>query len=104
MLVEPVTATEQQLLSIWKDVLSVENIGIVDNFFVIGGHSLLAVQIMLRIRKQFDIEIPVRVLFDNTTVKTLAQHLDNVLWLNETVVESESMDFDDIEDFEEGEL
>jgi amino acid adenylation domain-containing protein len=72
----PQTPTEEMLANIWSDVLAVEQISICDNFFELGGHSLLATQVMSRLREAFSVEIPFRELFDQPTLRELAQRVD----------------------------
>lgn len=75
--IAPRNDIERALSKIWSDVLSVEKVGINDNFFELGGHSLLATRVAARIRKQFDIELKLRELFECTTVATLAEKIAN---------------------------
>ncbi|MGA4721896.1 amino acid adenylation domain-containing protein [Fictibacillus nanhaiensis] len=70
---------EKKLLSIWKEVLKVEQIGVEDNLFKLGGHSLSATQIIIRVRKAFDVNIPLRVIFDSPTIKGLAKIIEETL-------------------------
>jgi amino acid adenylation domain-containing protein len=70
--VAPMTATEEKLCALWQEVLKVGRVGVHDNFFLLGGHSLLAVRLISRIREIFDIELPMRTLFERTTVSNLA--------------------------------
>jgi amino acid adenylation domain-containing protein len=70
--VGPRTGTEQLLAEIWREVLGVEKIGIHDNFFSLGGHSLLATRAIARINKAFQIELPLRPLFEGPTIEKLA--------------------------------
>lgn len=71
--VEPRTAVEEVLAGIWSDVLRKERVGVEDNFFSLGGHSLAAMQVMARIRKVFQVELSLRTVFESTTVALLAQ-------------------------------
>ncbi|MGE3315702.1 MAG: amino acid adenylation domain-containing protein [Planctomycetaceae bacterium] len=64
----PTSPIEEMLCEIWAEVLNVERVGINDNFFQLGGHSLLATRVVSRIRATFDIEIPLRTLFQSPTV------------------------------------
>ncbi|NBI30765.1 non-ribosomal peptide synthetase [Chengkuizengella marina] len=66
---------EESLVQIWMEVLSVEKIGINDNFFEIGGHSLRATMLVGKIHKTFNIDIPLREVFRLTTVKEQAEYL-----------------------------
>jgi amino acid adenylation domain-containing protein len=77
--VAPRTPTEQRLAAIWAEVLKHERVGIHDNFFELGGHSLLATQMVLRVRDAFQIELPLRRLFESATVAGLAQEVDKTL-------------------------
>ena len=70
--VAPRTPMEDQLAKIWGEVLGVERVGIHDDFFELGGHSLLAIQMISRVRYSFQIELPVRRLFETPTVAGLA--------------------------------
>lgn len=72
----PATPLERAIASIWQDVLGVAHVGATDNFFDLGGHSLLATQIMWRIFEVFDVEIPLRHLFDAPTVAAFAVALE----------------------------
>jgi acyl carrier protein len=55
---------EAELVGIWKELLRVDRVSIYDNFFELGGHSLLLTQLASRIRTTFQVEVPLRVLFD----------------------------------------
>ncbi|SMO63679.1 amino acid adenylation domain-containing protein [Melghirimyces algeriensis] len=80
--VAPRTLTEKRLATIYQDVLNVEKISAEDHFFARGGHSLLAVQVISRIRNMWNIELPVRALFEAPSIAELAEQVD------ETVSES----------------
>jgi amino acid adenylation domain-containing protein len=69
----PRTPSEQLLAAIWAQILKLDKIGVHDNFFDLGGHSLLATQIVLRIRETFEIELPLRRLFEKPTIAELAE-------------------------------
>ncbi|QMS88311.1 amino acid adenylation domain-containing protein [Nostoc edaphicum CCNP1411] len=71
--VAPRTPTEQELATIWAEVLKVKQVGIHDNFFELGGHSLLATQVVSRLREAFSLEFSLRYLFENPTIAELAQ-------------------------------
>ncbi len=75
--VPPRTPTEEVLAGIWAEVLRVE-VGIHDNFFELGGHSLLATQIISRVRQTFNVELPLRTLFEAATVADLGSSIGTV--------------------------
>jgi amino acid adenylation domain-containing protein len=68
----PRNAVEEVLAGFWSEVLTVEQVGIDDNFFDLGGHSLLATQVMSRVRDAFAVELPLRRIFEAPTVAELA--------------------------------
>jgi amino acid adenylation domain-containing protein len=74
-LIAPRDEIEAQLVHIWEDVLSIKPIGVRDNFFVIGGHSLLAIRLRAQIEKAFNQVIPTSALFRHPTVEKLASYL-----------------------------
>ena len=71
--IAPRTAVETVLADIWANVLSVERVGVTDNFFDLGGHSLKAAQLFSRVRETFRVNLPLRSLFEATTVDSLAR-------------------------------
>ncbi|MCQ4212555.1 non-ribosomal peptide synthetase [Streptomyces longispororuber] len=68
----PRNAYEEQLCALFAELLGVDHVGIDDGFFALGGHSLLATRLSVRIRKQFDIDIPIRTIIRYPTVAELA--------------------------------
>ncbi len=70
--VTPRTPTESTLAKIWAEVLNLEHVGINDNFFDLGGNSLLAVRLLEQIHKQFERELPLSALFLRPTIESLA--------------------------------
>ena len=75
---EPRTPLEEILVDIWGRVLYHDRVGIHDNFFEIGGHSLLATQVISRIRDAFQVELPLRALFEAPTIAGLAEKLEQI--------------------------
>jgi len=74
--VAPQRETEQRIVDIYQAVLGVTQIGIHDDFFALGGHSLTATQVISRLRRVFAVKVAVRVLFDHPTVADLADYID----------------------------
>ncbi|MEU4445610.1 amino acid adenylation domain-containing protein [Actinosynnema sp. NPDC050801] len=70
--VEPATAAQRVLAEVWREVLGVEKIGVHDNFFDVGGRSLLAIKMVTRVRQRLGVEIPLEVFFDRPTIAELA--------------------------------
>jgi amino acid adenylation domain-containing protein len=71
----PQGETETLLAAIWADVLKVERVGREDNFFALGGHSLLATRVITRVRRKFDVDLPVREVFTFPVLSALADKL-----------------------------
>ena len=79
--VAPDTPTEQALAELWRGVLRRERVGARDNFFDSGGHSLLAMQLLGRVRERFGIELPLKHVFERPTLAELAQAIDALAWM-----------------------
>jgi acyl carrier protein len=77
--VQPSTQTEENLLVMVRDLLGNQTIGIDDNFFLAGGHSLLGMQLVMRLRQSFDIDLTLQQLFKAPTVRRLAVVLETLL-------------------------
>lgn len=72
------TPVEEGLAAIWADVLDRSTPGVDDDFFVLGGHSLLIMRVANRIRDSFDLDIPLSVLFEYTTIGDLAAQIEQL--------------------------
>ena len=70
--IAPRTHVEKELAEIWQQSLGVARVGIHENFFQIGGHSLTAMRVVLRIHRSFDVDVPVSMVFGNPTIAALA--------------------------------
>ncbi|HKB24495.1 MAG TPA: amino acid adenylation domain-containing protein, partial [Methylomirabilota bacterium] len=74
--VAPRNAAEETLAGIFAQLLGVERVGVHDDYFDLGGHSLLAIQLMARVKAAFDVELPLRALFETPTVAGLASRVE----------------------------
>jgi len=78
--IAPRTPIEQRIAEILAPLLGVERVGVVDNFFMLGGHSLLGTQVIARTRDAFGIELSLRSLFQSPTVAALAVEVERLLY------------------------
>lgn len=74
--VAPRTALESQLATVWAQVLGVDQVGVQDNFFHLGGHSILATQLVIQLHAAIGVELPIRIFFETPTVESMAQAID----------------------------
>ncbi len=77
-IVAPQTPLQEHLAHIWAELLQLPQVGIHDNFFELGGHSLLATRLMARLRTIFQIEIPLRRLFEAPTIVNIALVIEQI--------------------------
>ena len=73
--VAPRTTLEEELATMWAEVLGVDRVGVTDDFFALGGHSLLATQVVARVRSGIGVELPLHTLFVSPTVRQLADEV-----------------------------
>jgi amino acid adenylation domain-containing protein len=76
----PSTPTEKQLVEIVAPLLGLEQFGIDDNFFMLGGNSLMGAQVVMRVAETFGIDLPLRTLFDAPTVRELAAEIERLIF------------------------
>ncbi|HEY9622717.1 MAG TPA: amino acid adenylation domain-containing protein [Crinalium sp.] len=74
----PTTSLEATLVQIWTQLLGRTPVSIYDSFFELGGHSLLATQLISRIRDRFQVELPLRSIFETPTIADLAQRIEGL--------------------------
>ena len=86
--VAPRTPTEDVLASIWREVLNVKQVGVHDNFFEVGGHSLLAMQVVVRLSKVLKVDLPLKRFFKTPTISALAADLQTMVGATETELQS----------------
>lgn len=82
--VSPRTRLEKRLVELWCEVLKLETCGVEDNFFDLGGHSLLAIQFQARVRREFQVDVPLRRMFERPTVAGIAQFIETSEKLRES--------------------
>jgi amino acid adenylation domain-containing protein len=87
--VGPRTLVEERLHSILCPLLQLDTIGVEDNFFMLGGHSLLGTQLIARIRTAFGVEITLRILFDNPTIAGIAAEIEHLILAKLDIEESD---------------
>ena len=80
--VAPRSPLEKQLAEIWTEVLGLEKIGIHDNFFEIGGHSLLLTQLLIKVRNALEVELLLKDLFNAPTIANLAENIKETVEVN----------------------
>jgi amino acid adenylation domain-containing protein/non-ribosomal peptide synthase protein (TIGR01720 family) len=92
--VAPRNEMEEKLALIWKAVLERDSIGVLDNFFEIGGNSIKAILLISRIQREFKVTLQAGAFFVTPTIEEITQEIDRILWANSTPSE---MDNDNIE-------
>ncbi|GGW26489.1 hypothetical protein GCM10011452_13400 [Gemmobacter lanyuensis] len=75
--VEPRTLVERTLVGFWQDLLGVGQVGVEDDFFALGGHSLIAVRLFAMVKKAFRVDFPISILFEAPTIAACAQLIEN---------------------------
>lgn len=73
----PATATETKIAAIWKEVLRIESVSVDDNFFDVGGHSLLMVQVHHKLQRLLQRDFPLTAMLGYPTIRSLALHLQD---------------------------
>ncbi len=71
----PANLTETNLLPLWQEILKTEHLGVTDNFFENGGHSLKAMMLISKIHQELKVEVPIKVLFDRPTIRQIAKYI-----------------------------
>lgn len=78
--VSPQTELQRRILDVWRELFGTSRIGIDDNFFALGGHSMLAVQFVNTLYKEYGIDIPVSLLFEVPTIAGLSEAVETAIW------------------------
>ena len=77
--IAPRTAIEKRLAMILSSVLNLNEVSVNDNFFLLGGHSLLGTQLLARVRSTFGIDLTLRALFESPTIAELSREIENLI-------------------------
>jgi acyl carrier protein len=77
----PTNPAEEILAGVWRELMGIEEIGIHDDFFLLGGHSLMGMQVVSRVREAFQVELPLRAVFEAPTIAELAALVDEAILL-----------------------
>ena len=76
---EPRNDIEEQLVAMWQDLLGIDQIGVRDDFFDLGGHSLIAVRLFAQVKRTFSVDFPISVLVEAPTVEAVAERIASAL-------------------------
>lgn len=76
---EPITATERKLCEIWKAVFKINDIGVLDNYYLLGGDSLIATRILTKVRDEFKVDFSIKDLMELKTIKEQGKRIDELL-------------------------
>jgi amino acid adenylation domain-containing protein len=79
----PRNELEEQLVKIWEELLQKDRIGIKDDFFVLGGHSLKATQLIVRVEENFGIKVDLKSVLSKPTIEGLAENINTLQWLQD---------------------
>ncbi len=74
----PLTPVQERVAAIWSQALGIEHISVHDDFFELGGHSLMAARIIYELRHEFQVELPLHLLFEQRTVEQLAAEIEKL--------------------------
>lgn len=80
--VAPRNEVEEKLVLLWEEILEKEKVGVLDDFFKIGGHSLKATYLIARIKSEFDIKFDLTEVFNNPTIEKMANEIDKSVLVN----------------------
>jgi acyl carrier protein len=96
--VAPRSGTEIQVATIFAEILKIrlEKIGVNDNFFELGGHSLLATQVISKVRQTFELDLPMKALFEDGTVVAMAALITAMRDPDPGMLEMEADEFEEV--------
>jgi len=78
--IAPKTDIEKRLVEMWEDVLGIKKVGVTDNFFELGGNSLKAMNLIFKIKNEFNAQVNIQQVFVNPTIAFLAVSIENCIW------------------------
>lgn len=84
----PATETEEKLLEIWKELFKVNTIGVLDNYYLLGGDSLIAIKMFTKVRECFNVEFSIGDVMENKTLREQAARIDELLKAGDVVKEN----------------
>jgi acyl carrier protein len=77
---------ERQIAEIWQEILGLERVGVTDNFFEAGGHSLRVIRVLSKVRALFGVDIKIEDVFSNPTIEYLAKEVSRKKWALESLI------------------
>ena len=89
---EPRTDTERTLAAVWGEFFGMKRVGIHDDFFELGGDSLLATQVVAKLNHEFQVDLPVSKLLGTPNIGAIAGHIDNLLAIMKSMGDKQSED------------
>ena len=99
--VAPRTPIEEVLVSVWAEVLKLDRVGVHDNFFDLGGHSLMATRVIARLRETLQVELPLRALFEAPSVYELVGRIEMAQRINQRPAQRSLLMPLDVDEWEE---
>jgi aryl carrier-like protein len=88
----PATELEEKIVAIWKEMLGTTEIGIHDDFFDLGGHSILAIKVLTRLRKEIEPALTLRQVFENPTIEQIARKVEALVLIRDTAKNNKILD------------
>jgi amino acid adenylation domain-containing protein len=94
---EPRTDLEREIAAVWMEILHLDRVGVQENFFERGGHSLLGVQVMMKIRERLGVELSLGALFEAPTIEQLATRIEALRYVRGTAPAPAARDLEAVE-------
>ncbi len=90
--IPPSNKTEERLITIWKEFFEIEKISLNDDFFDLGGHSLIATRLIIRIQEEFSIKLSINKIFEYPTLEEQAQYIENIGLVNQKTAKENDLE------------